>query len=135
MTSHSSCPFLPGWAAAVLAGALAILIGILFGFGLLPFIPTLVYVLIGLGALGAILFVAALVTPAYRTGCVSRTARGWIAGFVGTIAAALAVLAFVGIAPAWLAGTLIGLLTLFTSVLLISITRFALCAAGAGVSG
>lgn len=134
MTCNSSCPFLPGWAVVILAGALAILIGILFGFGLLPFIPTLAYVLIGLGALGAILFVAALITPAYRTGCVARTARGWIAGFVGTIAAALAVLAFVGIAPAWLAGTLVGFLTLFASLLLIGITRFALCAAGAGTS-
>lgn len=134
MTSHSSCPFLTGWTAVILAGALAILIGILFGFGLLPFIPTLVYVLIGLGALGTILYVSALVTAAYRTGCVSRTARGWIAGFVGTIAAALAALAFVGIAPAWLAGTLVGFLTLFTALLLIGIARFALCAAGTGAS-
>ncbi len=131
MTSHSSCPFVPGWAAVILAGALGILIGILYGFGLLPFIPTLAYVLLGFGALGAILFVASLVTPAYRTGCVSRTARGWIAGFIGTIAAAFAVLAFVGIAPAWLAGTLVGFLTLFAALLLIGIARFALCAAGA----
>ena len=134
MNSHSSCPFLPGWAAAVFAGALAILIGILFGFGLLPFIPTLVYAVLFLGALGAILFFTALVTPAYRTGCVSRTARGWIAGFIGTVAAALAALAFVEIAPAWLAGTIVGFLTLFTAVLLIGITRFALCAAGTGIS-
>ena len=131
MTSNSSCPFLPGWAAVVAAGALGILIGILFGFGLLPFIPTVVYVLIGLGALGAILFVSALVTPAYRTGCVARTARGWITGFVGTIAAALAVLSFVGIAPTWLAGTLVGFLTLFGGLLLLGIFRFALCVAGA----
>ena len=135
MTSHSSCPLLTGWAAVILAGALGILIGILFGFGLLPFIPTIVYVLIGLGALGAFLFVLALVTPAYRTGCVSRNARSWIAGFIGTVASALSVLAFVGVAPAWLAGTLVGFLTLFTALLLIGIARFALCAAGACVSG
>ena len=127
--SMASYPCVGAWIAPLLAGALAVLIGILFGFGMLPLFDAVVYALLAFGALGAVLFVASLYAPAGRAGCTALAGRTWIAGFIGTIASALSLLSFVGIAPAWLAGVLVGFLTLFTALLLIGLARFALCAA------
>ena len=124
----------PSFCGVAVFGAfvLAIVIGILFGFGILPLFDAGVYALIGIGAFFAALFVAAAGFSCRNRlcgCCFGRAARTWIIGAVGTVASALSVLAFVGIAPAWLAGVLVGLLTLFTALLLIAILCYAFCTA------
>lgn len=133
MGCNTGCRPSPCGVAVFGAFALAVLIGILFGFGLLPLFDSVVYVLIGIGVVFAALFLAAAAVTAGRERfygcCLGRSARTWVVGFVGTIASALAVLAFVGIAPAWLGGILVGLLTLFVALLLIAVVCYAFCIA------
>ncbi|MBR2848668.1 MAG: hypothetical protein IKB87_04345 [Clostridia bacterium] len=134
MECYKRCLSVWGGIAVLGAGILAVLVGILFGFGLLPLITPVVYALIAVALVGAALFSAAAVLAGRNPRllrCLSRTAGQWIAGFIGTLASALAVLSFIAVAPAWLGGVLIGLLTLFTALLFIGWARHAVCAGDA----
>ncbi|MDP4134197.1 MAG: hypothetical protein Q8882_09315 [Bacillota bacterium] len=110
----------------------AILIGVLFFFGLVPGITTAIWIALGVAAFAAIVtFVNVLQDRNYdHRSCICEFLRGLIVGIVGTIITAIIALAIPLIPFIVLIAILVGLVAFFLALVISQLVCFLLCKCG-----